>query len=731
MEKYLVSLVLLFAAFNLSAGFQEETGRKKVALVLSGGGAKGLAHVGAIKVLEEAGIPVDMVVGTSMGSIIGGLYAIGYNATQLDSLLRMQDWTFLLGDRVLREQMPFFEREQSEIFAFTLPLNRKKEHRGSTGLIEGHNVYNLLTDLTAGYHDSLDFSALPLPFACVAANIVDGSEVVLRSGNLVQAMRASMAIPAAFTSVRIDSLVLVDGGIVNNFPADIAKAMGADIVIGVDVQADLMQADRLGTFRGVMGQLINLLCLNKFEENRALTDIYIKPDINEYSAASFRNDAIDTMVRRGERAARAEWNELMLLRKQLEMEQEAIQGKPPVVIRDSFYIEKLTLKGVAERDVKWLKRIIRIQENRRIAQTDIQKAINSLYGTRSYSDVSYRLLGGPEYELEISLNEKNPNRINLGFRIDTEEMAAIILNTRIDVPSLSGSKFELTTRLSKNPFVRVDYSLENPWLSKVNLSYMFKYTDFNTYYQGDKINAVTNRYHKGELSIAGVILRNLKFQYGLRYEYFDYDPFLYKDDNQFTDVRSEGFFSYFALAKLDNLDRKFYPDKGISFETSYSLYTKDFLQVDGTPFSALDVGFTGVISVSNRFKIQPAVYGRILIGNDVPYPYLNYVGGNMPGRYAAHQINFTGIGNTELMENTFLAARFQFRQRMGSRHYLFATADYALQDDNFFDILGNRGIWGGGIGYSYVTALGPVDVRINMSDWTEKAEVYFNLGFYF
>ncbi len=731
MKKYVFLMLLLFTFASAFAGSPDRKERKQVALVLSGGGAKGLAHVGVIKILEEAGIPVDMVVGTSMGAIVGGLYAIGYNATQLNSLVRRQDWSSLLGDRIQREQISFFEREHAEKYVLTLPWSPNKEHRGLTGLIEGQNVYNLLTDLTAGYHDSLDFSKLPIPFACVAANIVDGSEVVLRSGNLVQAMRASMAIPAAFTSVRIDSLVLVDGGIVNNFPADVARAMGAEIVIGVDVQADLQKADGLETFKDVMGQLISLLCLNKFEQNKTLTDIYIKPDIHEYSAVSFKNEAIDTMINRGERAARAHWGELTGLREQLGIEERRLPVKAPAACPDSFYIRKLTLKGVSERNTKWLKRMIRIPENSRVAGSEIQNAVALLYGTRSFSDVSYRLTGGPEYELEITLNEGNPNRVNLGFRFDSEEIAAILLNSRIDLKALSGSRLELTARLSKNPYIRVDYSLENPWLRKFSLSYLFKYTDFSMHHRGDKINTVSNRYHLGELSVADVLFKKLKFQYGLRYEHFDYDPFLYKDAQQSADVRSEGFFSYFALAKLENFDRKYYPGKGVSFEASYSLYTKNFLQFGKTPFAAINGGFTGVISITNRFKFQPSVYGRVLVGNEIPYPYLNYVGGEMPGRYVTHQLPFAGIAYAELMSNTFLAASFQFRQRMGARHYLVFTGGYAMQDNSFFDVLGGQRIWGGGVGYSYVTSLGPIDARINLSDWSKKPEVYLNFGFYF
>lgn len=730
MKKYVVLALICGIAALCSEAFSAD--RKKVGLVLSGGGAKGIAHIGVIEVLEKAGIPVDYVVGTSMGSIVGGLYAIGYDANTLDSLVRGQNWTFLLSDKTQRDNLTFSEKEATEKYLLSFPFGRNKESRLPAGFVGGQNVYNLFTDLTIGYHDSLNFSRLPIPFACVAANMVDGKEVVLKSGNLVQAMRASMAIPGVFTPVRMDSLVLVDGGIVNNFPADVAKAMGADIIIGVDVQSDLKEAEKLNSLTGVVGQLINLLCLNKFDENRALTDIYIKPDIAGYSAASFSKEAVDSLILRGRRAAEAQWDKLLELKKQIGIG-ETEQIRPSKRIQpDTFFIRHICLKGVSKEDEKGLRRIIRLKENHPISLQELHRAIASLYGTKAFTGVTYRLLGGPKYDLELTLNESNKSLLNLGFRFDSEEMAAILLNTKFTFKALSGSRVSLTARLSKNPFVRLDYALENPFLRKLNLAYMFKYNDFNVYEKGDKINAVTYRYHQGELSVTDIYVRNFKFQLGLRYEYFDYDPFLYKDEGGTRDARSEGYLSYYALAHLETYDRKYYPSRGLSFAASYAVYTDNFVQYNGhTPFSALRVNLTGVVPITNRFKALPSVNGRVLTGHGVPYPYLNYVGGDVAGRYMQQQLAFQGINHVEVFENSVVIAKLELRQRMGSRHYVSLIGNYALQDNNFFDILGNKGIWGGSVGYSYDSALGPIAIQLNLSDRTEKLGFYFNLGYYF
>ena len=219
-----------------------KNGRPKVAVVLSGGGAKGAAHVGALKVIEEAGIPVDMVVGTSMGAIIGGLYSVGHTPECLDSILRAQEWTTLLTDRKKEQEQSFLARERNDNFILNIPLGKKNEKdslqntNSKAGIIEGRNVVKMFQKLIAPeYEGEIDFNKLPVRFACVAVDAASGKEVVFHSGRLDTAMRASMSIPGAFRPIRKDSMLLIDGGILNNYPVDVARQMGADIVIGVDV----------------------------------------------------------------------------------------------------------------------------------------------------------------------------------------------------------------------------------------------------------------------------------------------------------------------------------------------------------------------------------------------------------------------------------------------------------------------------------------------------------------
>lgn len=706
--------------------------RKRVAVVLSGGGAKGVAHVGALKVLEEAGIPVDYIVGTSMGSIIGGLYAIGHSAAQLDSLVQAQNWEFLLSDKVYRYDLPFTEKENDGKYLLSISFDLRNMKKGQRGFVSGQNVYNLFSDLTVGYHDSLDFSRLPIPFACVAADMVNREEVVFHGGNLVQAMRASMAIPGAFTPVRIGDKVLVDGGVLNNFPVDVARAMGAEVVIGVDVQADLMKAEQLGSVSTVMAQMINLMCMNKYRENLARADLVIRPNVKGYSSASFSDRAIDTLLVRGEAAARKKWDELIALREYIGGTRESLpldRREPP----EEFMVRNIYIRGVEGKEKEAVEHRLRLKENSLVSMKDIHRTIAELYGTKAYAAVNYRLLGTKApFDLELALMPQSSGTINVGFRFDSEEMASILLNTTYRRGALRGGQLSLTGSLSRNPSFRVEYSLENTFLRRFNLAYTFRYNDVNFYRKGEKVNNITYRYHAGDLGASNLYFRNLRFGGGIRYEFFDYNSLLFVYEGDIVNIRPEGLFSYYGLVHWETLDRRFYPAEGSLVRVDYSLFTDNLLTYDGrAPFSALSWKAMTVFPVTDRFSLLPACHGRILIGHDPANPAVNCVGGTEFGRYCQQQLPFAGINHVEVFDNTVVIAKLQLRQRMGSKHYLSLVGNYALQSDDFFDILKHRGIWGGALGYSRDSRVGPIDLSVSLSDWNKKLEYYFNFGFYF
>ncbi|MGV8135001.1 MAG: patatin-like phospholipase family protein [Mangrovibacterium sp.] len=345
-------------------------------VVLSGGGAKGVAHISVLKAIEEAGIPVDYIVGTSMGAIIGGLYAIGYSPGQLDSLVRSQDWEWLLSDKPRRTYQTLEQQEEEASYVISMPLTGKVTLKEPDALVKGQNIGDMFAVLTIGFHDSIDFKRLPVPFACIATNLTDGSEVIQDKGVLPEAMRASMAIPGVFSPVRKNGKVLVDGGLSNNFPVDVARGMGADIVIGVDVQEGSRDVGRLDGVSGILSQLIDNACKDKYEENLNRTDVYIKVNVKGYSASSFSKAAIDTLIHRGQLAADSCRKKLQEVRAQLSLQRETSPSSSPYLLfQKGILVKDIRFEGADDKDHKWVIRKCGLEENSSVSYGQIEQAL--------------------------------------------------------------------------------------------------------------------------------------------------------------------------------------------------------------------------------------------------------------------------------------------------------------------------------------------------------------------
>lgn len=332
MKRILLYLLLLSTCLSVSAlpPTNKKTGKRlKVGLVLGGGGAKGAAEVGVLKYIEQSGIPIDYIAGTSIGSIIGGLYACGYRSADLDSMFTTQEWISLLLDRNDSVADNFITKKDGVTYVLGFPIKRKKDkddfsevYSGSGGTLVGDSVVALLDRMT-GRTDSISFDDLPIPFRCVAVDVKRLKEVELSSGRLSVAMRSSMAIPGVFKPVRRDGMILVDGGALNNLPVDVVRRMGADVVIAVDLTQNKREA-RNKTMKQKKGFIPTLLQwvnkrpeLEKYNENRNNCDVYINPDLKGFSAADFNAEKIQAMIERGEKAGKKALGDLKKLKKRV------------------------------------------------------------------------------------------------------------------------------------------------------------------------------------------------------------------------------------------------------------------------------------------------------------------------------------------------------------------------------------------------------------------------------
>ena len=508
--------------------------RPTLALVLSGGGAKGAATVGALKYLEQYNFPVDMVVGTSIGGLIGGVYAMGYTPEFLDSLMLNLDWDRTMSDRVDWEYIPYGRRKYKEKFALSFPFyysvtdfqNQLKEdiryanpsdgrlHLAKddgnadgmvmkslmsslpSGYIFGQNVQYLISSLTPGYADSTDFLHLPVPFACVATDVVSGKAKVWHNGSMNTAMRSTMSIPGLFAPVRTKGMVLVDGGMRNNFPVDLAREMGADIVIGIELSDSRTGYEDIHNIADILWRGIDMFAEDSFERNIQSVDVRIKPDLTGYGMMSFNRESIDTMLVRGYKAAEEKAEELAAVRRWLGADTLRLAGPKAVDIsRTKVLIDSVEVLGVSGLEADYLRAKLKVHAGDRVSREDVEDALNTIFGKGSYEYVSYDMLGKEEpFHLRINCKRGPKHLLGVGFRMDTEELVSLLLNVGLNTTAMRGSSLDMTARIGANPYLDLHYAYETPQWPTFNIRMDLRWTDHNNFLMG------TNRFNVAYLS---------------------------------------------------------------------------------------------------------------------------------------------------------------------------------------------------------------------------------------
>ena len=711
--------------------------RKKVAVVLSGGGAKGVGHVGALKVIERAGVPIDIITGTSMGSIVGGLYAIGYHADALDSIVRHQDWNALILDRedLSRQSIEERQRQNSYIISTGLSFSKDRRLKGG-GIIRGKNLHSLFERLVAGYSDSIDFNTLPIPFACVATNLVDFTEYDFHSGYLAQAMRASMAIPAVFTPVRIDSMVLVDGGMRNNYPADLARQMGADIIIGISVTDNPIPADELDKPSNILMQILDINTKNKYQENLAITDVMIKVDTKGYTAASFTSQALDTLLRRGEEAAMAHWDELAQVRQRLGLSQAAVNVASGSRHNPAFpAITNVEFTNIGSFDEKYIRSKFHLHQGDTIDTRRIEQMLTAMRSVLFYQDPTYHLTktdGG--MKAIVNAGPKKTTQLNLGVRFDTEEMVALQVNGNFPLRKSVLPDVDLTLRLGMRIMARLDLTFYPGRLLRPTLSYAFHRDEINIYEQGDKDYNFTYNQHAVELSLLNFNVRNFNVVAGLRWDNYHFPHVLRGEQTHHTigDLDNGHYYSYYARVNYNSEDNWYFPSRGSKLNAQFAYYTDNFARLNDQPgLSDVSVMWRMSMPFSHRFTLQPMLYGRLLFGEERPAILSNLIGGEWFGHRVFQQQPFAGVNYLEHVDPFFVAMQLQAQQRFGRNHYFLLRAAVGQQAMEIGELLDSRTLLGGSFSYYYDAVFGPLGASVGYSNKTKQPYFYINLGYVF
>lgn len=555
------------------------TADTRIGLALSGGGAKGFAHLGFIKVLEEIGLPVDLIAGTSMGALVGGLYAMGYTTEQLEELALTLNWDDLFSDTIRRRHIPMEEKEWDSMYLITLPIVGWSISLPA-GLVAGHRVELLLNQLTWRYPGEQNFLDFPIPFACVATDLETGEAVVLTNGFPSEAIRASISIPTAFMPKQIDGRVLVDGGVVRNLPVEEAKEMGADIVLAVNVSDPLKSAEELFNIVDILDQTVSFQIAASISQSQSLADFNFEDErITAYGVLDFAYAA--ELIKLGEELARSKMDELQALADQIN----EARGGPTRISRIieepmRYFISDIRLFGVeSASEVNTMGRFM-LQPGSFLSKQDIQLGIENVYGSQFFNSINYRLVPDPDFEgeeeafiLELVAVERIQDMFRFGFYYDNYRRASILLNTTFRNLFYASSVTRMNFKLGEEPSVDIRFfnylrsEYNNALALRANYS-LYVIDEFNS----DGVRVST--FNTNSFFLEGMFVPHMDnqsmFSVGLRQEFFNINT---RVGEVVFPFGSTSISQIIARFSYDNTDRVAFTQKGhqLDLEASQSV----------------------------------------------------------------------------------------------------------------------------------------------------------------
>ncbi|MCW5514910.1 patatin-like phospholipase family protein [Muriicola sp. Z0-33] len=747
---------IIFSLFALVSFAQEDRAKQnpKVGLVLSGGGAKGLAHIGALKVIEEAGVKIDYIGGTSMGAIIGALYASGYSASALDSIFKSTDLANLIQDNLPRSAKTFYEKEDSERYALTLPFNDFKISF-PPAISGGQNIYNELVRLLYHVKDTEDFNKLPIPFFCIATDVEKGTEVLLDSGYLPEAILASGTFPSLFEPAEVDGQILIDGGVLNNYPIEEVRNLGADFIIGVDVQHGLRDRESLLSATEILLQINNYRTVGDMKLKSRLTDIYIKPDMENYSVIDF--DLKQKIMETGENAARDQIQALQALALRQSIKQEP---KPPIFQKDTIIVNRLVINGNNNYTRGYVKGKLRFNLAEKVTFRKLQQGISNLAATGNFQTIRYELVSnGLGEDLIIKLRE-NPTKtfIRIGAHYDDLYKSAAMINLTKKYALVSDDVASLDFILGDNVRYNFQYYVDKGsyWSFGINsrfndftdeIGYGVIQSNFDVP-QDDNINSVNLDVSDftNQIYLQTVLNEEFAFSLGVEHKFLKYSTTTLNEVNNNTslnisapgDIRTffekSNYFSTYGKLILDTYNDKYFPSKGLYFNGDFHLYllSSDFND-NFKEFSIAKARMGMAFPIVGNLSLNVETEGGFKLGTS-NVSSLDFVLGGYGNNLINNFVPFLGYDFLALPGNSYVKAYARLDLEFAPKNHLLFAANYSNVEDDLF----RTGEWftapdysGYGLGYGWESFFGPVQILYSWSPEVTQSNIFISVGYWF
>ena len=764
--------------------------RPTVAVVLGGGGARGMAHLGVLKVLEEMGIPVDLIGGTSMGGLVSGLYSLGYSQHYLDSLVRDIDWTVMMSDRIPDSYQSYAVRRNKSRYVVHAPfhyskkdlerkmrqqygvdhiINRSAEVRSSDmvddfnakigmglpdGILFGFNVRNTLSSVSVGYQDSLDFDHLPVPFFCVASELGTMKEKNWTGGNVVDALRSTMAIPFYFRPVRMDKMVLTDGGSRNNFPVDMARAMGADIVIGSEMTGKKGYKD-LNSMMDLLMQNINMMSATTNQKNREECDVRIWHELPGYTMLSFDKESVANIISQGYDNAVAQKPELEAVLERVKPGMEAAPPKAPVrraidIGQQSVKVRSIRVEGVTEKEQKILLAPSFYRKDSLYNRKAVENMLSELYGTRAFESVTYRFEGTQEpFDLVLVCQKGQTSEIGAGVHLDNDEFVSVGAYVAVGTRKLHGFRFVGELKAGNNMYLLLDGSYKPrfriaPVFGLAVKTYYNRGSYREDRFQEVKYSALHNR-ADFYFDLAGLTYGQVRL--GLSNEIQPYE--------NYSDIEYVGqewdwksyWQSVFGNFTYERLDDSYFPMRGFRANAKgryvfygYSSYLRDRDMTEDEaysgkvkPYAVLSANIYGAIPIGKHFSVNPAFYAA---WSSRYYDMMNpahfvVAGGLKSERYLENQVPYIGFSTGYKLCDQFMAlASLDVNYRFLTKNYVTLQGAFLMSAPTLkdFTLVRSYSEFAVGLQYGRKTLAGPLKVGAH---WDNRNGFGMNISFGF
>lgn len=733
--KHLV-LVIYIVLVGFSSSWSQElesTVRPKIGLALSGGAAHGFAHIGVLKYLEELGIEIDYITGTSMGSVIGGLYALGFDTKSIKHIASRLDWDVIMSNSIPLNEVAPIEKP----FHGKIPLSilwKGSAFKLPQGLIRGQKLDLVISHVYCPAHEVTDFDDFHIPFRCVGVDIEDGSVDLFDKGYLGNSIRASMAIPTVFPPKELNDRLYVDGGLIRNFPVQEVKDLGANYTIGVYVGSEKETREDLVSMLDILRQATSMSSILDSEKQAELADILVVPEVKEMGSFDFNN--YEEFIQKGYEAAIENSDKFKALAKRLAKFPSPERNKK-LKYPSSLRFNKITTLDSDPVFEKMILNELRIWENYAVTLDQIDERLSLIYGTKNFSKAAYTFNKSDEgLELEIDVDEIAP--FSLGFNVNRFNLynTAFVLSGEARNVIGRPSNFRMDARISDNPGLQGQYFMRLPGVPSLLVRLSGKLERFELpQFIGDQQSQLY-KYEQGYLRLE--LIQEWKNRYlfslGFQFLHDEIRPDI-SEQRRFLEYQSERN-EVFAKISLNNLDKENYATKGSNLDFGMrfmfsniidevpAVNIGDFFQ-DEKSYSAVDFSFNHYKSLSRIFCLELGVHSRYATGKTFLDSYK--VGG--PGQAKTATYGFMGLDESELIMGNHLSGSLALRMQLMEDLYLSPTAGYIYGEQ--YDFVGARIVSVAGIGLAidYNAPIGPVSFNIGYADLKDRVVMNLGLGY--